>query len=138
LLGLAASATDTAFPLYSYPNPNIFTTAGAATQLENLYNGSISLTVNNRVITPSWDILRHYKANQTQLTSAAAGNNINQFDGGLDGGFPSEPNLVLIGSKNNVLQANLPAAIGTLQAGATTVLTCIMRGVLAQNVTVVS
>jgi hypothetical protein len=45
---------------------------------------------------------------------------------------------VLIGSKNNQLTMNLPAAIGTLQASKTTVITMLLSGILAQNVTVIT
>jgi hypothetical protein len=142
LIGLKQTPADTAWPVHSYPNPAVFTTSGAAVALYNLYNGQLNLTVNNKIITPSWDILRHYKSNQTQGTGATqATGPVDQFDGGLDAGFPVEPNLVLIGSKNNVLQINLPAAIGVLQATPSTAQTpivIIFRGVLAQNVTVVS
>ena len=135
--GLATSATDTAFSLDSFPSPFKYTTAGAADALNNLYNGYLSLTVNNRVITPSWDILRHLDVPQTQQTNATPGTgvNVDQFSGLLSASATVEPNFVLIGSKNNNLTINLPGAIGTLQAGATTIIAIVMRGVLAQNVT---
>jgi hypothetical protein len=136
LLGIQ-TGTDSSFPVYAWNNPAKFTTAGAALALNNFYNGYLSLTVNNRVITPAWDLLRHYTANQTQFT-AAANSPQDQFNGGLDGGYPTVPNWVLIGSKNNQLTATLPASIGTLQAAVNTVLIIEMRGILAQNVTVVS
>jgi len=139
---LAASATATNFTLDSYPNPRKYSDAGAALALMNWYNGTMSLTVNNRVITPSWDMYRHYDAPQTQqnTTPIANGVNLDEFNGGRTAGFACEPNWVLIGSKNNQLTVNLPAAIGTLQttSSPSTVLVIILRGVLAQNVTVVS
>lgn len=137
---LASSATATDFSLDSYPNPRKYSTAGAAAALQNLYNGYLSLTVNNRVITPSWDLYRHYCAEQTQQTTTpiAAGIALDQFDGNSTSAVATEPNWVLIGQKNNNLQINLPASIGTLQAGSTTVIVLLLRGVLAQNVTVVS
>jgi hypothetical protein len=137
---VAASATATNFALTTYPNPRIFSTAGAAAALYNLYNGYLSLTVNNSVITPSWDLYRHLEINQTQQTTTpvAAGIPLDQTSGLTSTAVACEPNWVLIGSKNNVLQLNLPAAIDTLQAASTTVLVIILRGVLAQNCTVVS
>lgn len=136
---LASNATATNFSLDSYPNPFKYTTAGAAAALGNMYNGYLSLTVNNRVITPSWDLYRHYDAPQTQQNNApGAGINTDEFNGNRTGAVACEPNWVLIGSKNNQLVMNLPAAIGTLQAGSTTVLVLILRGVLAQNVTPVT
>lgn len=137
---LASSAAATDFTLDSYPNPRKYSTAGAAQALQNLYNGYLSLTVNNRVITPSWDLYRHYDAPQTQqsTTPIANGVPVDEFNGNSTAGVSCEPNWVLIGQKNNQLQLTLPNAIGTLQAGQTTVLVIILRGVLAQNVTVVS
>lgn len=137
LLGLATSTTDTAFPLLTWNNPNVISTAGAALALNNLYNGNLSLTVNNRVITPGWDLLPHKVIPFTQAT-AAANPPVDQVNYSQDGVLVAEPNWVLIGSKNNQLNVNLPAAVGTLQAGSTTVLTLILRGILAQNVTPVT
>ena len=138
---LASSATATDFAFDTYPNARKYSTAGAVTALYNLYNGYLSLTVNNRIITPNWDLFRHLEINQTQQTGVtpATGNTVTYDEmNGNSTAFACEPNWVLIGSKNNVLQFNLPSAIGTLQAGSTTVLAVILRGVLAQNVTVVS
>jgi len=135
LLGLADDPRSTDFPLYSFPTPTAFTTAGAAKALNNLYNGNLSLTVNNRVITPNWDMLRHYVAPFFQSQDFAV--TANEFDGSKTSAYATEPNWVLIGSKNSQLNLNLPNSIGTLEAGKTTVLTLILRGVLAQNVTVV-
>lgn len=137
---LATTSTSTDFSLDSYPNPRKYSTAGASQALYNLYNGYLSLTVNNRVITPSWDLQRHLEINQTQQTTTpvAAGIPLDEFSGYTSTSCPVEPNWVLIGSKNNQLQLTLPSAISTLQATVTTKLVVILRGVLAQNVTVVS
>jgi len=137
---LASSSTATDFSLDTYPNPRKYSTAGASQALYNLYNGQLSLTVNNRVITPSWDLARHLEINQTQQTVTPIATTIplDQMNGYTSTSCPVEPNWVLIGSKNNQLQLNLPNAIGTLQASVTTKLVVILRGVLAQNVTVVS
>lgn len=139
-LGLASSATATDFAPITYPNVRKFSTAGAAQALYNLFNGYLSLTVNNRVITPNWDMMRHLEINQTQQTVTPIATTIpeDQLTGASSTAFPCEPNWVLIGSKNNVLNLTLPSAIGTLQAASTTVMVILLRGVLAQNVTVVS
>jgi hypothetical protein len=137
---VAASATATNFSLNTYPNPRIYSTAGASAALYNLYNGYLSLTVNNSIITGSWDLYRHLEINQTQqtVTPVATTVPLDQVSGLTSSTCACEPNWVLIGSKNNTLQLNLPAAIDTLQASSTTVLVLILRGVLAQNCTVVS
>lgn len=133
------NATDTDAVLRTYPDRFVYTTAGAAQALYQLYNGQLSLTVNNRVITPTWDLMRHLVVPQTQQNATlASGVNIDQFEGGTYGEYACEPNWVLIGSKNNNLTINLPNAISTLQASSTTVICLVLRGVLAQNSTQVS
>ena len=135
-LGLATTTTATDYAPITWNNQHNFTTAGAATALNNFYNGSYSLTVNNRVITPNLPMLRHKNVPILQQNApAAAGVNTDAFDGINQTAFATEPNFVFIGSKGNQFVLNLPSAIGTLQAGSTTVITCVMSGILAQNVT---
>ena len=135
-LGLASSATATDYAPITWNNQFNFTTSGAATALNNFYNGSYSLTVNNRVITPNLPMVRHrYVPILQQNATAASGVNTDAFDGMEATALACEPNWVLIGSKGNQLVLNLPAAIGTLQASSTTVISCVMSGILAQNVT---
>ena len=133
---LASSATATDYIPSFFPNPNNFTTAGAAAALGQLYNSTMSLSVNNRTIVTNWDVMRHYESLQTQTT--ATNTLTDQKNLMSTGSSVCEPNWVLIGSKNNQLQIQLPSAIGTLEAGKTTVIGVLMRGVLAQNCTVVS
>lgn len=131
-----AASTTTAFPYYTYPNAQAFSTSGAADALYNLYNGSMSITVNNRQIVPAWDIYRHLFVPQTQqATSTGTNTAIDQNDASEFGYYPAEPNIVLVGSKNNQISLNLPAAIGTLQAATAPRILVIWRGILAQNVT---
>jgi hypothetical protein len=138
LLGNAASATDTSFPLHTYNNQNTFNLANYA-NFYNLYNSSLRLTVNNKNIATAWDIFRHYVIPQTQQITAAitATSALSQIDGGVGASYECEPNWVLIGSKNNQLTINLPNAISPA-AATFPYIVIIMRGVLAQNVTVVS
>lgn len=131
-----AAATTTAFPYYTYPNAQVFSTVGAAAALYNLYNGNLSLVVNNRQIIPSMDLYRFFNVPQTQQASFTGTNTaIDENDASSYGYYPIEPNIVLVGSKNNQLQLNLPAAIGTLQASTAPRIIVIARGILAQNVT---
>lgn len=127
-----ASATDTAFELYSYPNITAFTAANAD-QLKSLYNGYMSLTINQRVILPFWDLSRHYCVNQTQQTGAT---NYDQLNLGGDGFYPMEPNIVLSGDKKNNLTVTLPTGLTAVAANSR--LVCIVRGILAQNISSVN
>lgn len=132
---IPASSSTTAFPLYTYPNASAWTTSGAAAALYNLYNGKLSVVVNNRQIVPAWDLYRHLYVPQTQQGAAATATTIDQNDATEFGYYPCEPNIVLVGSKNNIISLELPGAISTLQAGVAPRITVIMRGILAQNVT---
>lgn len=133
-----SSATATDFQLCTYPNTTIFSTANAATSLYNWYNASMSLTVNNRQILPSYDLYRHYNVPYQQQTANAdyttSGINYRDSQTGSDSGFyPVEPGIVFVGSKQNVLQIQLKNAMAAVQANARAII--ILRGHLAQNVT---
>ena len=134
-VSIPAASTTTAFSLYTYPNAVDFSTAGAATALYNLYNGKLSVVVNNRQIVPSWDLYRHLYVPQTQQDGGSTASVIDQNDATEFGYYPCEPNIVLVGSKNNVISLELPGAISTLQASTAPRIVVIMRGILAQNVT---
>jgi len=132
-IGKASSTTDSSYVLQTYPNTVTFSTSGAAAALYTLYNGVLSLTINNRQIVPSSDLTKFLQIPQTQLT-AATNSPVTQFDGAWANVV--EPNLVLIGSKNSLFNITIPSAFAALDANTRVVILC--RGILAQNVTVVS
>jgi hypothetical protein len=137
-VSLPASATDATFILHSYPNVTVFTAADA-TPLETIYNSYLQLAVNNDIILPAWDISRHRLVPQTQNGVGVTAQTVfgeDQIDGSSDGFFPVEPNLVFIGSKNSVLNMILPAALTAVAAN--TRVSIILRGVLAQNSTIIT
>jgi hypothetical protein len=129
-----ATVAEGKVDLYSFPDPSVFT-AGANTALMALYNGYMSLTVNQRVVVPSWDIYRHYYAPiiQNGFTPTGATNPENSNDWSKDGFTTVEPNMVFVGSKKNELKINIPQAISTVTANSRIVVIC--RGLLAQNCT---
>jgi hypothetical protein len=134
-----SATTETAFPLYSYPNQVAFASA-TDTDAYTIYNGNMQLTVNQRTIITGWDLTRHYFVPQTQgiVTRASTSpfNAIDQLDLASDGFYPAEPNIVMVGSKKNVLQVQLNTGLATVQANSR--LVCIFRGILCQNVTPVN
>ena len=129
-----SSATDTTFQLVTYPNSIIFSGANTASSLYTWYNGYLSLTVNNRVIWPNVDNYRFYDVPQTQDASAA--NVIDQQKGSDSALYPIEPGVVLVGSKQNILEAILPASMAAVETNSRAVL--YLAGHLAQNVTSVN
>jgi hypothetical protein len=135
----SSATTETAFPLYSYPNQVAFASA-SDTDAYTIYNGNMQLTVNQRTIMTGWDLTRHYFVPQTQglVTRASSSpyNAIDQLDLSENGFYPAEPNIVMVGSKKNILQVNLNTGLASIQANSR--LVCIFRGILAQNVTPVN
>jgi len=129
-----SSATDTTFQLVTYPNSIIFSGANTASSLYTWYNGYLSLTVNNRVIWPNVDNYRFYDVPQTQDASAASV--IDQQKGSDSALYPIEPGVVLVGSKQNILEAILPASMAAVETNSRAVL--YLAGHLAQNVTSVN
>jgi hypothetical protein len=134
----AGSNTDTTFKLHTYGNTQDFAAADAAALDSTFYsNGGFNVKVNNDVLIPYRGLYNHYYAPQTQQTAPiGAGSPKDQLRGAEDGFVTSEPNLVIIGSKNYVPQIVLPGALASAAANLRCVL--IMRGIYAQNSTVVS
>jgi len=129
-----ASAVDTAFIAQTYPDPTIFTTGAAA--LRAVYNAVFNLSVNNNMLIPAWPLDQHYLAPQTQSQAAipdVSGALVNQKDNSTDGFIPCEPNIILVGTKNNELVVNLKNALTAVDAN--TYLQCELYGILAQNST---
>jgi hypothetical protein len=129
---IPGSATASNVPLISWPNPNTFTTANAAAAAETLYNSYLQLNVNKTLVVPQWDIYRSRCVNQTQLT-AAANSPVDQLSGRDDVFYPTEPNWVVIGSRNSIFSIVMPNNFAAIQANSRIVL--YLRGVLAQNCT---
>lgn len=136
-VGLPSSSTDTSWKPLTYENPAFFT-AAASDALLNLWNGgTLEIKVNKDVKLTNWDIWRHYYAPQSQQTAApGVGSPVNQFNGADDGFYPMEPYVLMVGSQGIQITINLQNAIGTVDANSRMIV--MMRGVLAQNSTVVS
>ena len=133
-----SSTTATNFQLFTYPNSQNFTASNTASSLLNWYNSSLTLTVNNRQIVPAYDLYRHYSVPmQQQVTapyySANTATFLDQQSGADSAFYPVEPAWVLVGSKQNSLQVQLPQAMAAVETNSRAVL--ILRGHLAQNVT---
>lgn len=137
-LSAPSSNTDATAILHTYPNPTTFAAAGVAAALETIYNSYFQLAVNNDIILPAWDLSRHRLVPQTQngvIITAQTVAPYDEIDLGSDGFYPVEPNLVFIGSKNNVLTLVMPAALAAITAFNR--ISVILRGVLAQNSTII-
>ncbi len=63
--------------LHSYPNLTDFAVAGVADDLESIFNGEISITINRKKILPAYDMQKFLKVPETQQS---AGTNRDQRD----------------------------------------------------------
>jgi len=132
--GAPTSTTDTEWIPQTFNDGQIATSAAIAKSLYTLYNGNMQIVVNNRQILTGWDIQRHFFVPQTQQIAATGQTtNMSQVDFSENGFYPVEPNLVLVGSKNNQVSINLPSAIANIPTYGRIV--CVFRGILAQNAT---
>jgi len=133
-----ADNTTSAFRIRTFPSVINTGSTAAATAMETLYNASLQLTVNNRQILTQFPISNCLYIPQTQQLAAVSTSpypSLDQNEQFAGATYPMEPNIVLVGSKNNVCQVVLPAAIGTLPTAGAPRLIVIFTGILAQNCT---
>lgn len=133
-VGLPTSSVDTAWRLFSWPNPAVFANA---TQLQALYNGQLKIMVNNYQYTYGWDLQRHYNSPQTQQTAPlGAGSPADENNFADDGMYPMQPYVLFGGAQNVQISIKLPIAPSAVDANSRIVM--MFRGVLAQQSTPVS
>jgi hypothetical protein len=136
-LARPSSNSDTTFSLETYANTQTFA-AGDIDAINGTFysNGAFEVRCNNDVIMPYRGLYNHLYKPETQQTDAlGSASPQSQIRGSEDGFVTMEPNLILIGSKNYQPQIILPSAM----ASATDLrAVLILRGVLAQNSTIVN
>ena len=133
-----ADNTTSAFRIRTFPSAINTGSLAASIAMETLYNGSLQLTVNNRQILTQFPLTNCLSIPQTQqlvANSTTPFNALDQNEQFSSATYPMEPNIVLVGSKNNVCQIVLPAAISTLPTAGAPRLIVIFTGILAQNCT---
>lgn len=140
-IGEPSSLTDATWIDYTYPSPAVFAAAGESAALETFYKGQLKITVNNVVVMPTLSLSRFRFVPFAQKVTAAANQNgigDDAIDSSTDGLSMTEPNVILIGSKNNLIEINLPAAVSTIGAAGFTRCGLAFRGLLAQNSTIIT
>lgn len=118
----------------------------SAASLQNFYNGSLQIAVNNIVYLDKFDSRKHNFVPRTQIQNAGANlqAQIDSNNFAKDAMFSIEPTLVLSGAKKNQITLSLPSAITggsftfTDDKGSAIVyrinrICCIARGLNAQN-----
>lgn len=137
-----ASATDSTFRLFTYPDAGTFSSSNVATQAYGIYNGNLSLSVDNNQIVPFWDCQRHLNIPNPNYsvpptTTPAQISQIAAQDGTTQGLSPVEPMIIFNGTQNIALKLNLPNALTAVEtSGGSSVqrVVLLLRGHLAQNV----
>lgn len=135
------SLVDTTYVDSTYPSPTIFNASTEAAALEGLYKAQLKITVNGDVIMPTLHMGRFRFAPATQKATAAANQNgiaYDAIDAATDGVMICEPNLVLIGSKGNLIEFNMPTGVATIGTAGFTRHLFEFRGLLAQNSTIIT
>lgn len=129
-LGNAASATDAAFSLYSYPAPALGSDASA---LQAFYNGVINLKINGQDVLVNTDMFRFLNVPRTQ--AAASPPPIDEIHGN-DVFVPIEPNIIIYGTWKVDFSVVLPAAVTAVPSGNPRAV-FIARVLLAQNASLI-
>lgn len=142
VLSTSGQNTNKKNELMTFPSAWFFGSAGVNNDLMTvLWNGYMKLQVNNNIITPAWDLQRHYSVPETQYPAwnGALPNGVlyplfDEIDGAQTGFYPTEPMWVLDGGYGNDLYINYNepisgAGLGNMQVR----IVVILRGVLAQN-----
>ena len=131
-IGKAAStggATPTAaqyaaMSLHTYPNPQVFTGGTAATDLQSLYNGYLTVRVDSTVFIDSMPMLNFYRVATSQLgVGSTATNNVpvqrDEWPLLMYGRNEWVPSVTLSGLANTEINIQLPTSV-SLAAGANT------------------
>jgi hypothetical protein len=132
-----SSSTAANFPLNTYPDASIFSTANTAASLYNWYNGYLQVTVNNRVIMPKWRLSSHITVPTQQPSIAYYAANPSSFiaeqSGDNSGWVVVEPNLLLSGGKQTDFTVTIPSSMTAVESNSRAIFE--LDGLLAQNTT---
>lgn len=124
--------------LRSYGNTQDFTAPAAQAIDSTLYShGNFTFKRNNKVLVPYRGLMNWKYRGQTQETAALGSGSPNDMIRGVeDAAVTCEPNLVFIGSSNNIPQIELPTNMAAVDEFTRFVI--IGKGPYAQNSTVVN
>ena len=114
----------------TYPNATLFPNSKG--DLEAVYNGVLKMTVDNKVYVPGYDLLQHRSVPRSQdmdLPDVIQ----DSLDLSRDGIIGIYPTITLQGNKTSQIQAVLPSALASVEAGVKTRLVLRLHGFLAQN-----
>jgi len=134
-------STEYRYILYTSPASNFLSTGVDPIQMYAIWTtGVLTVTFNNDVLTPAWDMLQHLYIPLVQGDpSGGIGPNWNYLQpltGSRDGIIIVEPNWVLNGGNGNEYVVTYPQSLNTMGISSTTAqfyLVLKLEGFLAQN-----
>lgn len=135
-LGVTNASTDVNFRLQTNNNEIFLGGAAPALNYGTLWNGIMTITVNQVNVLTNYRLSKHFVVNQTQRLSAAANNNFDQINLENDGLVPLHPSIMLSGAYTNLISITLPSAITSALANNNSRMVLIFDGLRAQNAAV--
>jgi len=140
ILKVTTAGTNRGDTLRTFPNAVQFSGSNEATNLMNLYNGYLGITIDGKqILAGQWDLMRHYRVGSAQkgvLTAASGTGNAwdqSTWDTASYGMFPVTPTITFYGSSNNLITLNLPAAVNMAGTSSTNYAVLLFRGYLDQS-----
>jgi hypothetical protein len=136
---LPTAALNAAQTLNSFPNPLVYSKAGEAANLMAIYNGFLSVRVNQTVWIDSLDVMRCYRVGPAQNALAVSANATantmqgSQWDMSDYGFLVMEPKILLSGASANKISITLPSPVDMTGTASTNYAVCYCRGILNQN-----
>ena len=134
--GTLTDALQATSELNTYPNTQIFTGLGEATNLESIYSGRIQITVNSVNLTENIDTLNFRRVDTAQQGLTIFTGSTYQrsaWQGGDYGFINYEQDICFNGQANNFANLNLAASVNNTGTASTNYAVLIFRGVLLLN-----
>lgn len=139
--GAAAAATQAEIAvsvLRTWPNAQVFTGVGEASNLMAFYNSFLTIKVDSRVYLNAMDLMRFYRVGTSQqnVGSSAVSNVAVQRDEFTETNYgfaKMAPTISLSGAGNNEISVQLPSSINLAGTSSQNFAVCYLRGILSQN-----
>jgi len=122
----------------TFPNPQIFSGSGEATNFMAIYNGYLSLRIGSNILIDSMHCMDFYEANQSQQgVGSVATSNVaiqrDQLDGNSSGYIGLSPTVDLDGSKKIQWSLTLPVSTDLTGTNSVNTIGLLLKGFLVQN-----
>lgn len=135
--GATTSATQSEIAvsqLHTFPNPTVFSAANEAANMMNIYNGYLSVRVNETVYIDSMDVNRFYRVSTSQQGAGpAVAIPRDEWNAPDYSFYELTPTITLDGGASNYINLYFPSSINMGGTSSQNFVVCIARGFLIQN-----